>query len=139
MLDLKATTRPFLIYLILLWNLGPSLHHADCFGIHIHTGHSHQSHHQIADDEAGCGCCCHHGHSTPTQEGGSQFVVADQDCGFCHFFDQFNFVDFSFEELKANSPAQMRDFFWVAPVVADSIRLVARGPPLFRSSHASIV
>lgn len=119
----------FLVYLVLLWNLGPSLHHADWLGFHVHPGagcaQTADSHSHVST----CGCCCH-SHSLPDKESGETGSIgADHVCGFCQFFKQFNVVFCAVDEPMANTPALMRDVFFVEFVTADSIRLVARGPP----------
>ena len=119
-------------YLVLLWNLGPSFHRADCFGFHC-VGHS-QTNASFEFEQGSC-CHCHcHSHSVPEQsdEPTSNSSIAfgsHHDCAFCQFFDQLH-VMLSHAEI---TEAEDRVFIDKAVVSVWSNAALfspsARGPP----------
>lgn len=117
----------FIAYLGLLVNLGPSLHHADFFGFHSH------SHSRL-------GCCCCHAHppaenrdhaSDSTNESSSpHFRLADHDCAFCKFFDQYHVIAGSGDTPQRSTFAKFFTVERLADARSASLVPVARGPPV---------
>ena len=140
MLSSKITSWFFLGYLVLLLNFGSSLHHAPIFGLH-----SHIHHHTIGDSKAHSSCCCDSDfHSDtlipslapvgsafpePSDDASSGFSIADHNCAFCKFFDEYNVVVASFECDLIVSPFSL--FLSDLPDGASAQRVpsIARGPP----------
>lgn len=140
-------------YLVLLFNLGPSVHHADFFGLHC-------------DDAACCAstseatpfsscCCCHAGHShggdsTHSHEGSRHddeagLSSASDGCGtpcdgcaFCNFFDQFNVVAVSFRFVIAESPIYSLIANTQGIACCESVPKSARGPPEFLAAELAV-
>ena len=73
----------FLGYLVLLLNLGSSLHRAHFFGLHSHSGSSLCDLHHFS-------CCDGSGHSDSEPLQGERTLHTEHDCGLCKFFDQYN-------------------------------------------------
>ncbi|QEG23946.1 hypothetical protein [Mariniblastus fucicola] len=126
-------------YLVLLLNFGPSLHHAQIFGLHSH------SHRNGSDDTAsGSSCCCHH-HSGETliaslsvnDTGDHDPSVASlrsvksgvHDCAFCKFFDEYNVVVDSFELQHVEQPIFLLASLRPSAAAAEFVPTIARGPP----------
>jgi hypothetical protein len=112
-------------YLVLLLNLGPSLHRAHIFGLHAaqlgSSGHT--------------SSCCGHCHSSPSHPHGhsaaeeSQQAHDDHDCAFCKFFDQYHVVrsvPFAWQSLGQMS---LQDCLKPSALRAESFSPIARGPP----------
>lgn len=109
----------FIVYLGLLLNLGPSLHHADFFGLH---GHSVVS---------SCSCCPAHTIpcSNDSPDGATVKGTAEHDCAFCKFFDQYHVIVDAVDVYESSAFAAL--LVAQRPVDADSASFipVARGPP----------
>ena len=76
----------FIVYLGLLINLGPSLHHADFLGLHVHSS-----------SVSSCGCCHSHSgsHSHHHSDSSGELAAnssAEHDCALCKFFDQYHVI-----------------------------------------------
>ena len=139
---LKSTTWLLLLYWIPLMNLGPSLHHADFFGLHssccVSTccgshGHSHESDHDHDHDHASASCC-QKPSSKDDRIQSSRLDSAtgtDGECQFCNFFEKYNVVFSSFQFTVPSVPAN--HFFVQSDVFPsrDVIVATARGPPAF--------
>ena len=148
----------FLGYLALLFNLGPSLHHADFFGLHC-TGSCCQN--SFFQDEASC--CCghdhshgshHHEHSSDSSgdsSGDSSDCFEDgisaanhgcdsscEDCAFCKFFDQFNVVSENFEFVLTQSPVCSLIASSQGTAFCECVPESARGPPEFFSAELAV-
>lgn len=114
----KLTSWILLAFVVLFWNLGPSLHHANIFGFH-----------SANSDQAPSCCCCAHNH--PVDSDGQSLAVIEQygHCLLCDFFDQLHVT------IEVDSDSQTVQFVALADMpttqVADceSISPQARGPP----------
>jgi hypothetical protein len=128
-------------YFALLVNLGPSLHHADLFGLHSHA--SDNTNADMENDAAVSCCCCQH-HSAAQNEGPSETTgsagfdvdTACHDCAFCEFFKHFNAFDHSFEFEERETHAQAVSFDNDSSVDDEPIASTARGPPSITISIA---
>lgn len=110
-----------LSYLVLLLNLGPSLHRAHFFGLHHPAG-------DFADASGVNHCCCHsHGHH---DSGAGEGIHAVHDCAFCKFFDQYNVVVLSFQFACLETPACALTLEVPEGAVSDPVPTAARGPPV---------
>ena len=116
----NTLTSWFLLALVVLfWNLGPSLHHADIFGFHS----------QAQENSSGC-CCCSHHH--PVNSDGDSSDGVGQHChrSLCDFFDQLHLV------IEIDAQAEAVELVALASVVSDqsfqcgTVSPQARGPPL---------
>ena len=135
-------------YLALLFNLGPSLHHADFFGLHCHDAGCCKT--SVSQDDA-FSCCCGHSHgSQDAAENSSDCIAVGiaaanegcnsscEDCAFCKFFDQYNVVSEDFEFVLTQAP--------VCSLIASSqdnafcefVAKSARGPPAFLSADLAV-
>jgi hypothetical protein len=121
----------FLGYLLLLWNVSPSAHHAEWFGFHAHSEQASHAHKSIET-----GCCCQHSHDASPVEflkiadhGSIEMDSQCDDCLFCWYFDHFSAIDSSVADLVVESP--LSGFLVVADacVVSRTVAGVARGPP----------
>ena len=131
MRSLVPTNWCFLFYWVFLVNFGPSFHHADLFGLHVHSPGGAQCGVQHSHDHG----CCDHGpddsHSQPqgVETTVASFSAADSQCACCKFFDQYNvFIDSV--DLLDNSAfgEQCFSFTEGRPTAGDFVAL-ARGPP----------
>lgn len=124
----QITTCLFFGYLVLLLNLGSSLHHAHFFGLHHHQGPDSV----VSDDSAtGHQCCgCHrHCHSPTEASNPSGSIHSDHDCAFCNFFDQYHVT---LDVIEYQSRVCAIEFQRPRrPVLVDAALLIAnaRGPP----------
>ena len=121
-------------YLVLLWNLGPSLHRADIFGFHSHA-------HANAGDSfdfaaAQRGSCCHcHSHSKPRHTDDQEsdaprsFIDAHHDCPFCQFFDQLHVMISHAELTEAKSSVFLVEAVDLVRIETAHLSPSARGPP----------
>ena len=116
----QSTIRLLLIYLVLLLNLGPSLHRAEFFGLHSEPGVPSSS----------CSCCHHFSHGDSESDTGHVPIVhAEHDCSFCKFFDQFHVVDTTFQLAEFSSQVELlAEIRPTIPVFTVSA-CQARGPP----------
>ena len=135
-----------LAYLILFWNLGPSLHHADLLGLHLHHAHGHfgtdsncchqhsqnghrDTHSHQLDCKHAHSFPCNHDHdSSGTKE--RETVSSFHACSICQFFEQFNgVVNAKQPEIDSSPVAHSAS---TEPVLWDGDFLfpTARGPPL---------
>lgn len=122
----RVTTWLILTYLVLLVNLGPSLHRAELFGLHGHS--SIQS-----DDVVAPTCCsCHHHFSreNSSPDGEVPVVASNHDCAFCKFFDQYTVVFHAFQFAQFKEPIHLPCFENLPSKVSYSVPTVARGPPV---------
>jgi len=111
----------FIGYLVLLLNLGASLHRAHIFGLHSHGSDTGQCHHST---------CCHgHAHSPPVDSKTSQSFNSDHDCAFCKFFDQYQVTVKVFDHREASAVAQLLPLQKPIGVFATLLIATARGPP----------
>ena len=117
----KLTSWFLLAFVVLFWNLGPSLHHADLFGLHS----------SASGNSFSCCCCCSHHHPVDSEDGESPDLIGqDGHCSLCDYFDQLHLV------VEAGSNTESVQFFaWVAVlsdkgVQSGTISPQARGPPL---------
>lgn len=133
MRSLLPTNWCFLFYWVFLVNFGPSFHHAELFGLHVHSPGGAPCGVQHSHDR---GCCDHgtdesHGQPQGFETSVASFSAADSQCVCCEFFDQYNvFID-SIKLL--DNPAfgeQCFSFNEGRPSVGDFVAL-ARGPPSF--------
>ena len=110
----------FIVYLGLLINLGPSLHHADFLGLHQHSSGS------------SCSCCCH-SHAVPcstdSPDGATVKGTAEHDCAFCKFFDQYHVIVDAVDICENSAFAMLLVAQWPVDVCLASFIPVARGPP----------
>ena len=125
----KATIWLIALYLGFLVNLGPSMHHASCFGLH-----NHDSNGASVSEEGVFSCCCHHdsmpSDAIPSDRGTDNSVVsAEHDCAFCKFFDDYNIVLESFQMEVAQAEVYSIDFLSSDRPVSAAIISTARGPP----------
>ena len=119
----------FLIYLILLLNLGPGLHRAGIFGLHSHqTSESFDFGDGFELSET-CGCC---NHSLPLKSddspSGSISKLPDE-CSFCQFFSKYQ-VTFTVSDLVLSESESVLDSSEQLPF-APEVQIIAqaRGPP----------
>ena len=122
----KLTTWFVAGYLVLLLNLGPSLHRAEFLGLHGCC----DSHHSVHRVEQSCGCCAHNATETPPFDGDQASWSPHHDCSFCKFFDQFHVViaTFMIEPEVNQSPVDTLIKPNVSPAL--SFQPLARGPPI---------
>ena len=131
-------------YLVLLLNLGPSVHHVGWFGLHCQNPKCCQT----SNDNVRSSCCCCEAHgvegdfgqprSGEPVEAGLSPLVADttngcgsscEDCVFCDFFDQFNVVDVRFRFILFESPHWTLPTETPSAVFGEPVAHQARGPP----------
>lgn len=146
-------------YLVLLLNLGPSLHRAQFFGLHSHGGsccHHHgdlqTTHGHASDDHLKHSHCHDHAHhdcsagsalvalqSLSTQSLASSGLsdgtdAAAHDCLFCKFFEHYQATPVSIELPTCVSPF----LFMLAECQSSVHRLavlaIARGPPMIAAN-----
>ena len=104
-------------YLVLLVNLGPSLHRAHFFNFHSLTS--------AGESVAVTGCSClAHGTTVDTQA-----VSSSHECPFCEFFDKYNVVVDAPNLGDLQTQFFLRVFDGVQAPFVDSVPMVARGPP----------
>ena len=108
-----------LAFVVLFWNLGPSMHHLDFFGLH-------SSNPEVTSQ---CSCCC--SHSIPVDSDGDSPILNKQHghCWLCDFFDQFHLMIDNGTDTHA-----VQFFVFVEPqfeMICDyeTISPQARGPP----------
>lgn len=129
-------------YLVLFWNLGPSLHRAEIFGLHCHSccssgnsscchDHVREGHWHSHGDGQGFHShsrCCDHEHSPdPTQD--QQTVTSHHECSLCEFFDNFNVVFDSFDFEVAEAPSRINAALPLVAWLGEPFSATARGPP----------
>ena len=114
----RLPTWVLLGYLILLWNLGPSVHRAHFFGLHAHSANGHSAH--------ACGCC----HSHDSSDESEDHVTADHDCALCDFFDQLQATSTSLALSPVATPVFAHRSVAHELSLATRISHAARGPPL---------
>ena len=127
-------------YLVLFWNLGPSLHRADFLGIHFHSGCGscchHADHHHSGHWHGHCHShgshshshfCDHEHHSDPSEDSSS--VSPYHDCAFCDFFENFNCVVDSVDFEIAEAPAEVAATLPLVAWSGEPFSATARGPP----------
>ena len=138
----RSTIWLLLGYLLLLWNVAPSAHHAELLGFHAegccHASTCSLDHNSGSDNPFGlniagdCGCESHAHHHSQSHE--SSVVDVDSschDCLLCDFFDQFNAMASSADIASQRSPFC---FFVATAISVGSLRAInctARGPPSF--------
>jgi hypothetical protein len=114
----KLTSWILLAFVVLFWNLGPSLHHADIFGFH-----------SANPEMASSCCCCSLSHPVVPDSRSSAVIENHGHCSLCDFFDQLH-VTFDVE-----SDSQTIQFGAFAELPSsqtadcESIAPQARGPP----------
>jgi len=115
----KLTSWFLLAFVILFWNLGPSLHRADFFGFH-----------SSSSENSSCCCCCSHHPPVDAEDGGPSDEIGQYGhCSLCDFFDQLHLV------IETDSNTQAVQFIAFAAIVSDksiqsaTISPQARGPP----------
>jgi hypothetical protein len=118
-------------YLVLLWNFGPSFHRADFFGFNLCAA-SAASHNSFAFDLAEySGCCCHGScHTSPDGPEQSLNLIADHDCAFCDFFDQFNLTVGDCDQPATPAFATFLGNCEMQSIDKDFFTATARGPPV---------
>ena len=114
-------------YLALLWNVGPSAHHAEMFGFHDQAAHAPK----ISGD---CGCNHHACDSasdlSDVNLSETQFDTTCGDCLFCWYFDHFSAVDMALVVDLERAPLFCVIDLADSAFVQRSIVCFARGPPL---------
>ena len=113
----------FIVYLGLLINLGPSLHHADFLGLHVHSS-----------SVSSCGCCHSHSGSHSHHHSGSSNELtangsAEHDCALCKFFDQYHVIVDAVDFQECSALAVLMVAERPAEQYSASFIPVARGPP----------
>jgi len=151
MRKLSQTNWLFLGYLALLFNLGPSLHHVEFFGLHCqdagcckapfsqnvssccceHAGHSHGHHHDGDHSTESSSDCIKVGISAINQA----CDLSCEDCAFCKFFDQFNVVSETFDFVLSQSPVCSIIASPQGAAFSEFVPESARGPPEFFSAE----
>jgi hypothetical protein len=121
----KQKTCFLLLYLVLLLNLGPSLHHADFFGIH-------PPHHPTSADSTSV-CCVHAHRHGPANDLNSAEVderaYAGHDCSICKFFDQYHVLEVRFPRLPSHALVTANRCPQPTVPTAEASQPHARGPP----------
>ena len=111
----------FFGYLVLLLNLGQSLHRVHCLGLHSNDG----------VQSAAChSCCCREHFHLPIETANQPFSVnSDHDCAFCKFFDQchvtIDVTNYEDSELADQLRQPRKPLFVFVPLLTPC----ARGPP----------
>lgn len=144
-----------LVYLVLLWNLGPSVHRAHFFGFHSHChdascesvschGDSNDGVYVTKRDDSNshrsdsCNTCGLHAHaeienvdsdSAKQSECGTH-APHDQ-CSVCKFFDEFNLVVSAVEQPIDAVPCVFYQVLHTHGFHSQPLVATARGPPLF--------
>ena len=143
----------FLIYLVLLINLGPSLHHADFFGLHCNDACCSPT--SFSESKVSSCCCCtaahshgdHGSHSHGSSGESNEFQITAavddfgaccEDCVFCKFFDQFNVVAESFRFVLIQSPVCSLIENNQGTAFCEFVPESARGPPEFFSAELAV-
>ncbi len=121
-----------LAVLIPLLNLGPSLHHLTCFGLHGQCEHEHT---HCATGHRHGNCCAGHHHAPSERSSASLSTAdfprgfADSDCPLCQFFSHFNAIGGQYslaaESYRCNDVAEREP----AATFAEQVFEHARGPP----------
>lgn len=129
-------------YLILFWNLGPSLHRAEIFGLHFHSccsskgsfcchdqgddghWHRHEDDHEFHSHLP----CCNHERPSDCRLDIESFH-SHHDCSLCDFFDNFNLVVESFDFEIANASVNFKISLPLTGWPGDPFCATARGPP----------
>lgn len=123
-------------------NVGPSVHHADFFGLHSHCG-ADSSIDKVSSsqnlDIFGSGCCCEHHQvaSPPASQsenlaGNEETLRADDrcsDCLFCQYFDHLYAVNCSTYFDLEETPSCDSLATPVEAILFRPIACSARGPP----------
>ncbi len=111
-------------YLVLLWNLGPSLHRADFLGFHSHS-------HSAKSGDIQHSCCCCHSHAEPETDDSTASVSsnADHDCAFCEYFDQLHVVVSHADMMEAEDRVFLAEAVEPIRINAAHFSPTARGPP----------
>jgi hypothetical protein len=149
----RIPTTWFLVsYFALLVNLGPSMHHADIFGLHVHMpGSSEVDHCVVVGSVSGAevvgenSCCCRHHAGTLsagvqaagksqtdlTQSDGLCLNVDDRchGCLLCDFFKHFNASESSFDFQPVVASVRFKTSFYRSFVAHEPLASDARGPP----------
>jgi hypothetical protein len=111
-----------LAFVVLFWNLGPSMHHVDFLGLHS----------SILGSSPHCSCCC--SHSVPVDSDDESTKLVEQHkqpghCWLCDFFDQFHLMiengtdshELQFVVFVEPQSEKICDY--------ESVSAQARGPP----------
>lgn len=118
----------FFGYLVLLLNLGSSLHHAHFFGLHVHHGTTSATDPDIVGEQYSC--CCHgHSHFATPSSGQSGSIHANHDCAFCKFFDQYHVTIDAFDFQQRVRAIEFQPLRKTIFVFAAILNPNARGPP----------
>jgi len=125
----KVKTWFLLGYLGLLLNLGPSMHHAHCFGLHHQESSSTGAVIPGLASDAACGCDCHQHHDTSDQDSDCS-VYGDHDCLLCKFFEECNFVITVFQLDEGHSSLSLLGRLTPVCPTTYAVLTTARGPPL---------
>lgn len=129
----KSNTLTWLLsaYLVLLLNLGPSLHRADILGYHSQGCCASEDFTSSKANINSCHCCQHA--ESPQQTFPGQQITLEKpgqhDCPFCKFFDQYHVV---LVQIELPQPTT-KSFVRTCPRLFEPNRLflqpTARGPP----------
>ncbi len=136
----RLKTYLLLGYLLLLWNVAPSAHHAEFLGLHADgccsagvCSHSHapRSGEFARLDIAGdCDCKDHNAQHHPQDD--VAIFDADtscHDCLLCDFFDQLNAMASSVNVASRETPFHFYDAIVESIGSTNAINCSARGPP----------
>ena len=112
-----------LAFVVLFWNLGPSMHHVDFFGLHSSNPES--------TSHCSC-CCCAHSIAIDSDDEAPKLVEQNEQhghCWLCDFFDQFHLMI-----ENGTDTHEVQFFVFVEPQFEkicdyEAISPQARGPP----------
>ena len=105
----------FLLYLVLLVNLGP-YHHANFFGFHSEPS-----------AQSCCSCCHHCGTSDSTEI----YFESAHDCSLCDFFQHFNSITADCFEFESSDPVSSGRELLLKESFRECFSVSPRGPPAY--------
>ena len=110
-------------YLVLLLNLGPSVHRAQCLGLHHQAG-------EVAEHASCCSCSSPYLSKAGNHSPEASRWSSSHECDWCKFFDQLHVLNEGISVDLRSNEVPFVAFSKLGPEESPAVASQARGPPV---------